>query len=109
MGIRRKLGNDDQTLGLVNVLGNIALFIPLGWSVTALALQSRTTAARTGLALGGLAGLVLSVSIEVAQYFLGRAADVDGVLLNATGVLLGAAGSAVLGMVVRADRRRACP
>jgi glycopeptide antibiotics resistance protein len=69
---------------LVNVVGNLAAFVPLGilWPLLR---EGRTTARRVGL-------LAFSVSllIETLQYGSGRRiADVDDVLLNTAGGLLG--------------------
>jgi glycopeptide antibiotics resistance protein len=101
-GIRAELGNVNHALGVVNVLGNIILFVPLGWLTAVIVLHAPSTPALQGLRRGCLAGLALSLSIEVLQYFLGRAADVDDVLLNTAGAVLGAATGATLS----AARRR---
>jgi glycopeptide antibiotics resistance protein len=66
-----------------NLLGNVLLFVPLGF-LGVLALRRRV-AAVTAVACG------LSVVIEVSQFLLGhRWADIDDVLLNTTGAFLGA-------------------
>ena len=77
-----------------NLLGNLALLVPFavlsraawGWRVLT------TTAA----------GVALSVAVEVGQRYSGRSADVDDVLVNGLGALLGAVLAAV---VVRLARR----
>ena len=82
-GIAEQLGNVNPAVGAMNILGNAFMFVPagllaplaLGWGVR------RTT----------LAGLALSVAIEVTQLGLGRSADVDDVILNSAGAAAGAA------------------
>lgn len=81
-GIRGALSNINEGLGRLNILGNVAMFVPVG-SLARLSLR-RSVGAVT------LFGAGLSVVIEAAQYALGRAADIDDVLLNSTGALLGA-------------------
>jgi glycopeptide antibiotics resistance protein len=81
-GIRAELGNLNRSLGLVNVLGNVALFVPVGL-LAPVALQ-----ASAGRAIGGCTAL--SAAIELVQYVTGRNADVDDVLLNALGGAVGA-------------------
>jgi glycopeptide antibiotics resistance protein len=83
--------------------GNVLVFVPFGFLVPAI--WPRIGRPRRML----LAGLLLSVGIELSQLtvslYLGywyRMADVDDVLLNACGVLLGFA----LFVAVRAWRRR---
>ncbi|HEX6288405.1 MAG TPA: VanZ family protein [Herpetosiphonaceae bacterium] len=67
----------------VNVLGNIAAFAPLGLLVPAVSRR----ASASGIVL---CGLLTSTSIEVAQWFLARrVADVDDIILNVVGALLG--------------------
>lgn len=69
---------------VVNVPGNLAAFVPLGllWPVLR---QGKTTARRVGLLSAGV-----SLVIEVLQFGSGRRiADIDDVLLNALGGLLG--------------------
>jgi len=73
---------------LVDVVGNTLLFIPVGLAfVGALPLAGR--AARY---LGAvLAAMLFSSAIEVAQLFMpSRATDVDDVLFNTAGAMLGA-------------------
>lgn len=96
--IRLQLEGLDPVLAAWNLLGNLALLVPFavlsraawGWRVLT------TTAA----------GVVLSVAVEVGQRHSGRSADVDDVLVNGLGALLGAVLAAV---VVRLARRRALP
>lgn len=101
-GIRVEFGNVNHALGVINVLGNIVLFVPLGWLTAVVVLYAPTAQVLVGLRRGVLSGLLLSLAIEVSQYFLGRAADVDDVLLNTAGALLGA----LIGAALSAARRR---
>lgn len=100
-GIRAELDNVNHTLGVVNVLGNIVMFVPLGWLTAVVVLYAPSSEVLAGLRRGTLAGLMLSLAIEVSQYFLGRAADVDDVLLNTAGALLGASIGAALSVARR--------
>lgn len=92
-GIQAQLSSANPSLGLVNVIGNVLLFVPaaalagpvLGW-----------TAARVVCV-----GASFSVAIEAVQLAVGRSADVDDVLLNTLGVLLGVLLASLAGRVVR--------
>lgn len=77
----------DASVAIRNVLFNILLFLPVGFTWTWLAKKAgRPWSASV------LAGFGLSVLVELAQlvFPLGRAVDVDDVLLNTLGVLIGA-------------------
>lgn len=80
--IRRGLDR-ETALGLLNVFGNALMFVPVGALVAWIAWRRRVLA-------GAGVGLVLSLGIEVTQLGLGRVADVDDVILNTAGALLGA-------------------
>lgn len=87
-GIIEQLENVNRALGLLDVAGNVAMFAPVGLlAPVAMAwTRGRTT----------LACLLLSLLIEGVQTATGRIGDIDDVLLNALGGLLGAlAGAAV--------------
>jgi len=102
-GIARQLANVNGPVGALNIVGNAVMFLPVGL-LAALALGWRVRTATAAL-------FALSLSIEVAQLMLGRAADVDDVILNTAGAAAGAAlGRAVLvrvaaGRVAPATRR----
>ncbi len=69
---------------LINIVGNIVALVPLGILVPIWAARLRSF--RSMLAIG----LVTSASIELLQWlFTARVADIDDVLLNVTGALLG--------------------
>lgn len=82
--IRNYLRFGDDLLSARNLGLNIALFVPVGLG---LALWRRWGPGRTVPV-----GFVLSVAVEAAQYAfpLGRAVDVDDVVLNTIGTALGA-------------------
>lgn len=66
----------------LNLFGNIALFLPVGWVAHAWSGSVRTAA---------LAGLAFSCGIEVAQFVLAAGySDLDDVLFNSLGAFLGA-------------------
>jgi len=96
--IGEELHNGSIALGSVNLLGNVAMFLPVGWLTSALS--------RGRVWPGLAAGLALSLTIETGQYVLdvGRAADVDDVILNTAGAALGAL---LAGGLLRSRRRRA--
>ncbi len=78
-----------ESFAFRQVVGNIVAFIPLG-------LLLPLASSRLAWAWVPLAGLALSVTIEACQLAISlavgygyRAADVDDVILNATGVLIG--------------------
>lgn len=67
---------------IINFLGNIILFIPIGVLVP---LLWKTSFRRTVFI-----GFGASLTIETCQLFLSRGTDVDDLILNTAGVLLGA-------------------
>lgn len=65
-----------------NILGNVLLFMPYG---VAIAYYTKTKKIRYSFLLG----LVLSLSIETIQFLIGRVFDVDDIILNLIGCILG--------------------
>jgi uncharacterized membrane protein YfcA len=100
-GIRGQLHSVNRALGLANVLGNVALFVPVGWLVAAVARRDQGLGRRVVAAT--CAGLLLSALVETAQHAIGRATDVDDVLLNTAGALVGAVIGAALSSVRSGD------
>ncbi len=90
--------NSAAAFLFVDFLGNIAVFVPLG-AALAVATFPRRVRGQRERHFGGrwwgrvtLIGFLLSLSIEVIQLFLAsRATDIDDVILNTLGTLLGAA------------------
>jgi glycopeptide antibiotics resistance protein len=91
---------------LIDVVGNLLLFVPLGLTLAA----ASTRATRWGrLAAATVSAALLSVLIEVIQLAMpSRASDVDDVLFNTLGALVGAAVGAVA-FAGRARRRLTTP
>lgn len=87
-GIRRELGNVNHALAVVNLAGNVLVFVPVGLFAV--------LAFRWSWWRAALAGAALSAGIELVQLTVGRSADVDDILLNSVGTALGA----VLGALV---------
>lgn len=67
---------------IVQFIGNIVTFLPLGFFP---ALLFRNFGAGKTFRFG----LFFSLSVECCQFFLGRHSDVDDVMLNVLGVMLG--------------------
>lgn len=65
-----------------NVIGNILLFAPLGWFIT---YYTKTSKIYTPLILS----ILISLSIESIQLYIGRVFDIDDIILNVIGGLLG--------------------
>ena len=66
----------------LNFLGNLAVFVPLGF-FPALLFRG------AGWRRSALVGLGTSVFVEAGQYFLMRSTDIDDVILNTLGALCG--------------------
>lgn len=66
----------------LNVVGNILLFIPFGYFVS-----SYIKASRISHIL--IVSLITSVTIEIVQYYIGRSFDIDDILLNVVGAVVG--------------------
>lgn len=74
----------DADLFLVNVVGNIVMFMPWGFGLVLLWKRKQRLWSVFLHALG------LTVFIEFVQLFVGRSVDVDDVILNFLGSCLGA-------------------
>jgi glycopeptide antibiotics resistance protein len=96
-GISEELHNVNREVGVANVVGNVVMFVPLGWLL-------RLVTGRTWRAV--VVAAAFSTFIETVQFFTGRAADVDDVVLNTTGALLGAVAVSVVLATVRRPRSR---
>ncbi|MEX3517370.1 VanZ family protein [Corynebacterium camporealensis] len=73
----------------LNTLGNVALFMPLGAAL--IALGQRMPRFRFGMGGTLLFALLLSLSIETAQYIFALGfTDLDDLVLNTLGALIGA-------------------
>jgi VanZ like protein len=87
--IRAELRSINRSLGLLNVFGNVALFMPTGWLVAVLS-------GRRPILVGTLCALLLSTSVEVWQMASGSFGDVDDLVLNGLGGFLGAGAATFL-------------
>ncbi len=65
-----------------NVIGNILLFMPLGWFIT---YYIKTNKVYYALILS----IIISLSIELIQLYIGRVFDIDDIILNVFGGVLG--------------------
>ena len=65
-----------------NVVGNIALFIPFGYFISDYLKAKKTTHII-------LVSIIVSLTAELIQYKIGRAFDVDDIILNTVGALIG--------------------
>lgn len=72
----------NSSLFIKNVIGNIVLFIPLGLFVS-LYIKSRN------FFITLILSMIISCSIEYVQSLIGRTVDIDDVILNTTGGLIG--------------------
>lgn len=80
-GIAGELDNINRGIGMMNLWGNVLLFVPLG-------LLAPVALGWGGWRTLGASG-VLSLLIEGAQLAIGRSADVDDVILNVLGAVIG--------------------
>lgn len=78
-----ELISDWKSVVLVNLLGNVALFIPFGLLLPQLWRKFRSLKSIV------IMSIAIPFTIEFIQYFIGRSSDIDDVLLNAIGILLG--------------------
>lgn len=85
----------------VNIVGNVVVFAPLGAGIAGLG------GARARLRHAALAGFLLSAAIETAQFQTGRRfSDIDDVILNTLGAVLGfVAFAATRRLAVRREMR----
>lgn len=67
---------------LKNVLGNIILFIPYGFFTTHYLKNNKVS-------LTIFLTLIVSLTIETVQYYIGRVFDIDDIILNVCGGILG--------------------
>ena len=68
----------------INLVGNVVLFIPIGF--LAPFVWSKCKEWKYALFLG----LLVSGTIEFVQYFIGRIADIDDLIVNTLSIMLGA-------------------
>lgn len=74
---------DAFDASMLNLLGNMTLFMPLGFLIPILRKRCRTL--RKVLVIG----IAVSGFIEIVQYFIGRSTDIDDVILNVLGWIIG--------------------
>ncbi len=72
----------DSKLFIKNVLGNVLLFIPFGMFVTYYVKINK-------MYIPAILSLIVSCAIEFAQSLIGRTADIDDVILNVVGGIIG--------------------
>ncbi len=72
-----------DSVSLVNLLGNVFVFSPIGIFIPLLWKRLRS------FAKIALIGLGFTCFIETFQYFIGRSTDIDDIILNTVGVLIG--------------------
>ncbi|NTV39165.1 MAG: VanZ family protein [Demequinaceae bacterium] len=95
--IRRGLRSSASDATMANLYGNIAMFVPLG----ALLVLLWTSPLIARILMATVAGAGLSLVIEMTQLTLRRVADIDDIILNASGALLGALAAAIIVVLTR--------
>lgn len=84
---------------LINVIGNVVVFIPLGIGLAGLWHRGRIWPTFGRAVLGGF---LLSLAIELMQLAIpGRATDVDDLIFNTLGTMLGVLAFLSLNHIIR--------
>lgn len=78
-----RMFNGNKDVFLKNIGGNIAIFMPLGFLLPLLWKEYKSIGKTLCL------GIIISLFIEFSQLFLTRATDINDVILNSLGTLLG--------------------
>ncbi len=81
--VENPLVDDWSSVTLLNLMANVFLFVPIGIFFPLLYKRYRTIKKVLYL------GLLSTCLVEFIQLFIGRSVDVDDILLNTMGVLLG--------------------
>lgn len=84
-----------QPKKIAQTIANIVMFIPLGFMLPT-AFRGMRYFWKTALSL-----TLFSLAIETAQYFTGRSADIDDLMLNASGGILGYLAFFIISKLVR--------
>lgn len=84
-GLMNNPGNPHLNAGAINIIGNIVVFVPLGILIPLVSLRVRSFKA------AAILGAITSLSIEVLQFLFaeGRRMDIDDLILNTLGAIIG--------------------
>ncbi len=84
-GLMTNTGNPHLNEGAINIIGNVVVFIPVGILIPLISVRVRRFKATVIL------GFTTSFAIEILQFLFveGRAMDVDDLILNTLGVVIG--------------------
>lgn len=86
-----------------NVIGNILLFLPFGYLITDM-VQSKANKCNPLITL--LLTSITSISTELIQLFIGRSFDIDDIILNILGGLLGYIIYKILHIILKQVRKK---
>ena len=78
--------NINSRLFWLNVIGNICVFIPFAYIVADVI---KMLCKKTNFIITMLCVIVTTVSIEIIQYYIGRTFDIDDIILNTFGGIIG--------------------
>lgn len=81
--IRSYFVGSVDTPFVINIVANVLMFSPTGFFLPLIWPQIQKWQKLFGI------GISFSVGIEIAQLFVGRSVDIDDVILNVAGVMLG--------------------
>ena len=76
--------DDFHSIGVMNVIGNALIYLPLGL----IGILAWYDVKRISMKIF-CGGLIMCLIVEFIQYFVGRSPDVDDVILNMAGLLVG--------------------
>lgn len=77
--MRYKIGSDSFML---NVIGNILIFIPFGYLVSNYIKASKVSHI-------AIVSVIISFAVELVQHYIGRSFDIDDIILNVIGSIIG--------------------
>lgn len=99
-GMNPLVGSEDKLLvSMLNLAGNLFLFVPVGFILSAMKRNKKC------LIYVLISSLLITCTIEILQYLLGRSADIDDVILRMLGASIGSGIWKMLAFI-RCDEKR---
>jgi glycopeptide antibiotics resistance protein len=72
-----------NSVSLLNITANLFLFLPIGFFVPLIWTKCNSFKKVT------FVGLTVTIFVEIVQLFTGRSTDIDDVILNTLGIMIG--------------------